>query len=104
MGLYDEFSADGGQSLAQLMELGFGQNYPKMGYRHVILVHVVAVLLWLEGIPHIADQQLMVEHSIPGVSVALLDLLTSHRLRVELVGYCEGVRGDGHREAGSRLH
>lgn len=90
--------------MAQLMELGLGQDYPKMRHRHVILVHVVAVLLWLEGIPHIADQQLMVEHSISGVSVAPLNLFAAHRLRVELVGNCKGVRWDGHRKARCGLH
>ena len=86
------------------MELGFGQDYPKMGHRHIILVYVVAVLLWLEGIAHIADQKLVIVESISGMAVAPLDLLAAHRLRVELVGGWERMRGDGHGEAGGGQH
>jgi hypothetical protein len=84
MGLYNELEVDGPQSLTQLMELVLAENNPKMRYRHVILVYMVAVLLRHERSPHFAYSQFMTEQTISDVIGSSALLPTSHHLCVEL--------------------
>ena len=84
------------------MELLLLQNDAKMRYRHIILVHMVAVLLWLESLPHIDYYQLMIVELISDVLTILCYFLASDCALVELPGLFHGMRGYGHRERADR--
>lgn len=85
MRLDDEFYTVVGESFAQLMELLLGQNDPEMRDWHVMLIDMVAVFLWHEGIIDIAHDEFMREETISNVVRSTFYFVASDHLRVKLM-------------------
>lgn len=72
-----------GQSFAQLMEFLSQQHYPKMRDRHIILIHVIAMLLRFELCRNEADPQEMIIETISYCAFCSIDFFSLEDILIE---------------------
>ncbi len=95
MRLDDEFDLGLDQSFAQLLELLRSEHYSKVRNRHIILIHMVAMLLRLEFWGDEAEPQEVVVESVADGGGSAIDLLGLQQELVEVVREGERVGGEG---------